>query len=251
MLVIFPFEVGVYERAGIPVEFVGHPLIDLIPRPEPRTEWLSDRGLDPAKPVVALLPGSRPNEVHRILPVLAEACGLIQREQPGVQFLVARAPSLPDELFASVGGSSSVTVIGDATDAVLDAADVVVTASGTATVQTALHGRPMVIVYRLSPATYAIGRSFVRVPHVGMVNLVAGRRVVPELIQSDCTAEAVARETVGLLADEARRARVREDLAVVRAALGGSGASGRAAEAVLRAARPRPRDGADGAFPVH
>jgi lipid-A-disaccharide synthase len=236
MLVIFPYEVDVYERAGVPVEFVGHPLIDAIPPPAPRERWLRSHGLDPSRPVVALLPGSRPNEVHRILPVLAEACRLVARDLAGIQFLVARAPSLADELFAPVAGARETTVITGATDAVLSAADAAVTASGTATVQTALHGRPMVIVYRLSPVTYAIGRSFVRVPHVGMVNLVAGRSVVPELIQSDCTAAAVAREIRSLLTDHARTSVMREDLAQVRAVLGGSGATSRAAAAVLRTA---------------
>jgi lipid-A-disaccharide synthase len=242
MLVIFPFEVGVYERAGVPVEFVGHPLVDVIPPSAPREPWLRSHGLDPSRPVVALLPGSRPNEVHRILPVLAEACRLVARALAGVQFVVARAPSLPDGLFAPVAGVPGATVIVEATDAVLSAADAAVTASGTATVQTALHGRPMVIVYRLSPVTYAIGRSFVRVPHVGMVNLVAGRSVVPELIQSDCTAAAVAREITSLLTDRARTAVMREDLAQVRAVLGGAGATSRAAAAVLRTAESGHRE---------
>jgi lipid-A-disaccharide synthase len=127
-----------------------------------------------------------------------------------------------------------------ATDQVLAAADAVVTASGTATVQTALHGRPMVIVYKLSPLTYALGRAFVRVEHFGMVNLIAGRKIVPELIQADCTPRAIADETVSLLTDTARSARMRADLDVVRARLGAGGASRRAAEAVLAAVRPGP-----------
>jgi lipid-A-disaccharide synthase len=124
-----------------------------------------------------------------------------------------------------------------ATDAVLAASDAVVTASGTATVQTALHGRPMVIVYRLSGLTYAIGKAFVKLPHYGMVNLIAGRPVVTELIQHDCTPTRLADEVVALLTDEARSARMRDDLAQVRTRLGGPGASRRAAQAVLAAAR--------------
>jgi lipid-A-disaccharide synthase len=121
------------------------------------------------------------------------------------------------------------------TDNALAASDVVLTASGTATIQAALHGRPMAILYKLSPLTYALGRRFVRVSSYGMVNLVAGRPIVPELIQSDCTADRIAREAISLLTDRARAEKMREDLAGVRSALGAPGASRRAAEAVLRA----------------
>ena len=232
MLVIFPFEVEIYERAGIPVEFVGHPLIDLARPSRPREAFLAANGLDPSRPMLALLPGSRPNEIRRILPVIEAARGTIARAVPGVQFLLARAPALSDSLFAGVRATSDVTIVTDATDDVLAIADAVVTASGTATVQTALHGKPMVIVYRLSAATYAIGRRLVRLPHVGMVNLVAGREVVPELIQGALTPDALAREAISLLTDRARSARIRADLADVRSRLGGAGASARAARAV-------------------
>jgi lipid-A-disaccharide synthase len=235
MLVIFPFEVDVYERAGVPVEFVGHPLVELASAPHPRDQWLRGRQLDPARPVLALLPGSRPNEVSRLLPVFAEALARIEQAVPGVQFIVARAPSLPDELFASIAPRASVTLVDRDTDAALAAADAVVTASGTATVQTAIHGKPMVIVYRLSGLTYAMGRRVVKVPHYGMVNLIAGRSIVPELIQHDCTPARVAEEAVSLLTDRGRAERMRADIADVRAKLGGAGASARAARAVLSA----------------
>jgi lipid-A-disaccharide synthase len=233
MLVIFPFEVEIYERAAIPVEFVGHPLVDLAHPSGSREAFLGRNGLDPSRPILALLPGSRPNEIRRILPVIEAARASIAQQVPGVQFLLARAPALSDGLFEAVGAAPDVTVVTGVTDDVLAAADAVVTASGTATVQTALHGKPMVIVYRLSPATYAIGRRLVRLPHVGMVNLVAQRAVVPELIQQALTPQALAREAVSLLTDTARAARMRTDLAEVRAKLGGAGASRRAARSVL------------------
>jgi lipid-A-disaccharide synthase len=243
MLVIFPFEQALYEQASVPVEFVGHPLVDLARASESRDEWMPRHGLDPSRPLVALLPGSRPNEVRRILPVLSRAIPLIAARVPGVQFVSARAPSLEDRLFAPLTAPrhrrAPVVVVDNATDNVLEAANVVVTASGTAPVQTALHGRPMVIVYRLAPLTYAIGRMVVRVPSYGMVNLVAGRRIVPELIQREFTPERVADETVSLLNDAGRVANVIRDLAEVRAALGGSGASRRAAAAVLAVASSR------------
>jgi lipid-A-disaccharide synthase len=237
MLVIFPFEAALYEKAGVPVEFVGHPLVDLAVAKRDRRTVLSAAGLDPDKRVVALLPGSRPNELREILPTLADAIPLIRRHVTDAQFLVARAPALPDALFSPLTpareAGAPVAIVEGATDDVLAAADVVVTASGTATVQTALHGRPMVIVYRLSPLTYAIGRAFVQVQTYGMVNLVAGRPIVPELIQSAFTAESVAKETVGLLTDPERAGDMRRGLAEVRTRLGGTGASTRAAAAVL------------------
>jgi len=242
VLVIFPFEEAVYQRAGVPVEFVGHPLVELIPTPAPREAVLREAGLAPDAPTVALLPGSRPNEIHNILPTLAAAARRVAAAVPRVQFLVARAPGLDGALFDPVapdrfdGGVRIASLEGRADD-VLAAADVVVTASGTATLQTALHDRAMVIVYRLPALEYAIFRPFVKVDTFGMVNLVAGRRVVPELIQGDFTPEAVTRETVSLLTDASRAAEVRAGLAEVRARLGGAGASRRAAEAVLAVAR--------------
>lgn len=238
MLVIFPFERAIYERAGVPVEFVGHPLIDLARPTERRDEFLAAHGLTSDRPVLAILPGSRPSELRHNLPVMAAAVPLIAREIPGLQVVVGRAPALEDQLFAPLGPVRAfgvpVRVVSGATDDVLASSDAVVTASGTATVQAALHGRPMVIVYRLSPLTYRIGRAFVRVGHYGMVNLVAGRVVVPELIQDAFTPAAVTREAVSLLTDAARAEAMRRDLADVRAKLGGPGASRRAAEAVLR-----------------
>jgi len=198
-------------------------------------------GLDPARPIVALLPGSRPNELHRMVPVLAAAVPRIASAVVGTQFLVARAPNLPDSYFLPFQGSGApVRIVEGATDDVLAASDAVITASGTATVQTALHGKPMVVVYRLSPVTYKLGKPLVRVSMYSMVNLVAGERVVEELIQERCTPENVAREAVDLLTNHERVADMKEHLAMVRDKLGGIGASGRAADAILEVARRQP-----------
>jgi lipid-A-disaccharide synthase len=148
---------------------------------------------------------------------------------------VARAPNLPDALFSPFL-STNVALVQDRTDDVLAASDVVITASGTATVQATLHERPMVVVYRLSPLTYRLGKPFLKVDTYAMTNLVAGRRVVCELIQAEFTPERVAEETVALLTDPERHARTREALRQVREQLGAPGASGRAAEAVLEVA---------------
>ena len=239
VLVIFPFEESIYREGNVPVEFVGHPLVDLAKPSAGREVFLAARGLVPSAPTVAMLPGSRPNEVARILPQLAEAAERIRAAVPAAQFVVARAPHLDDRLFNALRNRPSATIVvveGD-TDAVLASADVALTASGTATVQAALHDTPMVIVYRVSPLSYHLLRRLVTVETIGMVNLIAGERIVPELVQDAFTAEAVAREAVSMLTDPERAAHIRAGLARVRARLGGSGASRRAAEAIMRVVR--------------
>lgn len=243
VLVIFPFEASIYEAAGVPVQWVGHPMLDVVMAPEPRDRFLAQSGLDPAKPVVALLPGSRRNELREILPGLSSAAALIRERLADTQFIVARAPHLAGELFeplSRLAGAPAVMVDGRADD-VLAAADVALVASGTVTVQAALHECPMVVVYRLSNLTYRLGRPFVHVDTFAMVNLVAGRRVVPELIQDAFTPEAAAAEALRVLTDPAHAQRVRSDLREVKAALGGPGASRRAAEAVLEVGRRESR----------
>lgn len=237
VLVIFPFEAAMYEKGGVPVEFVGHPLIDLAKPSATRERFLAGRGLTPSAPTVAILPGSRPNEVSRILPGLAAAARLIRRDVPDAQFVIARAPHLDDDLFDAVraddAGARFTLVEGD-TDTVLVSADVALTASGTATVQAALHDTPMVVVYRMAPLSYQLARRLVRLDTIGMVNLIAGDKIVPELVQDAFTPDAVAREAISMLTDRDRAARIRAGLAIVRSRLGGPGASRRAAEAILR-----------------
>jgi lipid-A-disaccharide synthase len=242
ILVIFPFEPEVYRAAGTPVTFVGHPLVELTSAACPREAFLAGLGLDPRRPTLAVLPGSRPNEVREILPTVVAALPRIALRVPGLQVVVARAPALTDDLFSPLGTLTiPVTVVERRTDDVLASADAVITASGTATVQAAIHECPMVIVYRVAPLTYAIGRRFVHVDTFGMVNLVAGERVAVELIQDGFTADAVAGEAVRLLTDSDARQRAVAALREVKARLGGRGASRRAAEIVLETARSHAR----------
>jgi lipid-A-disaccharide synthase len=241
VLVIFPFEEDMYRRAAVPVEWVGHPLLDVTRVAEPREGFLRRVGLDPARPVVALLPGSRPNELRAILPGLMASVRLIRAELPGTQFLLARAPYLSDELFAGVSaaGDPPATIVESASDEVLASANLALLASGTATVQAALHECPMVVVYRVSPVTYKLGRPFLQVDTFAMVNLVAGRRVVPELMQDDFTPQAVAERALDLLRNPSAVDAMRRDLRDVKAKLGQRGASRRAAEAVVATATSR------------
>jgi lipid-A-disaccharide synthase len=233
ILVIFPFEEAIYREAGLPVEFVGHPLVELASASSTRSEFVSRHGLCSDAPIVAILPGSRANEVRRILPTLLDATDLISARVPGVQYVIARAGHLDDRLFDRVSGK---TIVEGETDAALGAADLALVASGTATVQAALHDTPMVVVYQLSPLTYALGRRFVKLDTFAMVNLIAGERIVPELIQDGFNPSAVAAAAIDILGDAGRAARMRAGLARVREKLGAPGASRRAAEAILQIA---------------
>ncbi len=232
MIVIFPFEEALYREAGVPVTFVGHPLVDLVHAAPDRAAFLTRLGLDPDRPVVAVLPGSRRQEIAHNLPPLRGALARLARQRPDVQFLLAVAPSL-DPAALDVGRQGlPLRLVQDQTHAVLGAASLALVASGTATVEAALLGTPMIVVYRLSPLTYALGRPLVRVPHFAMANLIAGERLVPELIQGEFTPERVAAEALAFLGDPARLAAMRAALGEVRGRLGPPGASSRAAEAV-------------------
>lgn len=238
VLVIFPFEERIYQDAGVDVRFVGHPLVDAARAGDSRSAFLAAHGLAPDAPTVALLPGSRRNEVEHTAPAFVAAMPLIRTRVPGVQFTVACASTIAEAQFAPLASAGAVLVRGRPDD-VIASADVAITASGTATVQCAMHERPMVVVYRLSPLTYRLGKRFVNVDMYAMPNLVAGERIVPELIQEDFTPERVAGEVVTLLTDRSRHAQMTEALRRVKAQLGSPGASARAAEAILDVASAR------------
>jgi lipid-A-disaccharide synthase len=233
MLVIFPFEEALYRDAGVPVSFVGHPLVDLVRPPTDPRGFLASLGLDPERPVIGILPGSRPSEIAHNTPPLRGAIDRLRARRPELQFLAAAAPALdPAGVSSALGGTP---VAEGQAHAVLSASILALVASGTATVEAALIGTPMIVVYRLAPLTYALGRPFVRVEHAAMANLIAGRRVVPELIQGEFTSDRVAAEALALLGDSDRRTAMRRDLLEIRQRLGRPGASDRAAEYVLSA----------------
>lgn len=237
MAVIFPFEVPFYEAAGLPAEFVGHPLMDHDDtRQRPAREEARRRlGLDADLRVVALLPGSRNSELGHNLPTLAKAAGQIRAQITNTHFVIPvastlRASDIEALWNTSGGGDAPLHITEEPAGVALAAADAAAVCSGTATLEAALAGVPSVVVYRLNPVTYFFGRMLVRVSHVGLVNLVAGRTVAPELIQKDFTPEAVTEEITRFLTDEARHREVVEGLAEVRERLGAAGASTRAAE---------------------
>jgi lipid-A-disaccharide synthase len=233
MKVVFPFEVDIYRKAGIDVEFVGHPLVEHISATMTREAFLGRHGLDPARKILGLFPGSRLQELERILPTLVLAAGRLQ-EELNVQPVLAVAPNLGAESFRPyLGPGTPIRLAEHATYDLMQYADAAVVTSGTATLETGWFGTPMVIVYRTSALSYAIGRMLVDLPYIGLVNIVAGRKVVPELLQSDMTADRVAEEVRPYLEDPSRAEDLRRDLAVVRTKLGTPGASDRVASAVV------------------
>ena len=222
MAVIFPFEVDFYRRAGVPVTFVGHPLLEE-PIPHPAREaWCAQHGLEPPRPLVALLPGSRESEIERLLPAMLEAARRLRERLPAVQFVLPRAATLPEaairERVAEAGVEVTVTA-GESRQA-MAVADAVLVASGTATLEVALAGTPMVIIYRVAPLTAWLMRRLLKIEHVGLCNIAAGTRVVPELLQEEATPDRMAAELARYLEepDHARTTRAR--LGEVAARLG-------------------------------
>ncbi|MBZ5703323.1 MAG: lipid-A-disaccharide synthase [Acidobacteriia bacterium] len=240
-LCIFPFEEKFFGDAGVPVEFIGHPLVGEVRAAQSREAFCRSHGLDAARPIVTLLPGSRSSEMARHLPVLREACALIRQSVPAAQFVLAAAPESDCEaLRRGWPREFPLRVVEGQTYDAMAAADAAIVSSGTATVEAALLDAPMVVIYRVSALTALLAKPFVRTPFFSMVNLIAGRRVVPELIQKDCTPQRVAHEVLRLLQQDAARAELRRGLAEVRERLGPPGAIERAADAIVRMLRAKP-----------
>jgi len=231
-LCIFPFEQDWYRARGVPADFIGHPLVGNVGAKRSRAEFAAFFGLDPAKPIVAVLPGSRAGEISHHMPPLVQSCHLIAKSHP-VQFVLALAPGMGASQVASyLKPEVPLHVVEDATYDALGAADVAIVSSGTATVEAALMDTPMIVVYRLAPVTAAIARWLVRTPMFAMVNLIAGKRVVPELVQKDFTPSRVGDEVIRLLDSPEARAEMRRGLASVREKLGPPGAIERAADII-------------------
>lgn len=236
VLAVFPFEVALYQEAGVPVEFVGHPILDVLP---PYDRAQARTGLArPDEPLLGLLPGSREAEIRRHLDLLLKAARLVRAEEPRARLAVARAPTVSRTAIEGRVAASGleVAVLHGEAHRLMAAADLVLTASGTATLEAACYGTPMVVLYRLSWPTYLLARLLVRgVGHVSLPNILAGREVVPELLQARATPGRLARAALTLLHDGATRQAQTSALAEVRGRLGPAGAGERAARAVLRA----------------
>jgi len=243
VVVILPFEKPLYDRAGVPCTFVGHPILDAVAPHYDRTALRARFGVTDDERVIALLPGSRSHEVQVLLPILIEAAEKLMRRNPQTKFILAQASTIHDNLVQPLLARSTapIVVAKEQANEVMASSDLILVASGTATLQAAVVGTPMVLCYRTTPLTFLIAsavlRFVVRVKWIGLVNLVADRTVVPELVQSSATTQRLYEEAVRILEDRVAYDAMRRDLAAVRAALGEPGASARAAEVVLAACR--------------
>ncbi len=227
MAVIFPFEMPLYEKAGIDAAYVGHPLLDTVRADGSVSEIRRRLGLAPERRTIALLPGSRQGEIDRLLDPMLRAADILRMKLPDLQFVLPLADTLPEELLRSLTEASAVPVhlIRRDTYGVIAASDAAIVASGTATLETALLGIPMVIVYKVSPLTYPFARLVIRIDHIGLPNIVAGRTIVPELIQGAASPERIAEEVLPLLMDHRRRETMTDAFREVREKLGTGGAA--------------------------
>jgi lipid-A-disaccharide synthase len=231
-LCIFPFEEQWYRARGVKADFIGHPLVGNVAAKRTRAEFAATWGLNASIPIIALLPGSRSGEIAHHMPTLMQACRLIQKDRE-VQFVLAVAQGVNrSQINQHLMPQVAMQVVEDATYDALGAADLSIVSSGTATVEAALMDAPMIVVYRLAPLTAAIARVLVRTPMFAMVNLIAGKRVVPELVQKDFTPARLASEVIRLLDSPDAWAEMRRGLAEVREKLGPPGAVERAADLI-------------------
>ena len=236
MVVILPFEVEFYRRHQMEVDFVGHPLLDIV-KPALDDEYFYKHfEIDRSRPVVGLFPGSRWQEVNRLMPSIIDAAGRLEEKIPGIQFVLPLAPTIDRrcvEAFIHPTGLN-IKVIEDGTHDTMKAAHAVIAASGTVTLEAAIMGVPMIIVYKVSRLSYLVGKIMVRVSHIGLVNLVAGRRIVPELVQEEVNGRRIAEEVHKIIADEKYSRTMKNELEGVKNRLGGPGASARTAEIVCQ-----------------
>lgn len=239
MAVVFPFETALFQTAGLPTEFVGHPLLEgLRPQLTPET-FFSKYQLNPAPPLLGLLPGSRREEIVRLLPDMLATASLLRRSIPDLQIAVAMAPNLPETFYRAWVKDETVRLIANATYEVMRDSRACLVCSGTATLETACFATPLVVVYRISRLSYEIGKRLVKLPYIGLVNVVAGTKIAPEFIQHDFTPERVAPVLEKFLLDAAHRVTVKHALAEVRTKLGEPGASRRVAEMILQLGEPQ------------
>ena len=235
MLVIFEFEKTFYKKYNMDVAFVGHPLMDSAKPKQSKEDFLKASPLDPFKTTIGLLPGSREKEVERHLPVMIQAAQRLHKQFAMMQFLIIKAPSLPNKAIESY--TKDLKIPFDITTQHVDginACDICMVASGTATLETAILGKPMVVIYKTSFLTWLIAKWVVRIQNIGLVNVVAQKRVVPECIQFDATGKKIAEEIKTIFTDDQRTAKIKEDLLAVKKSLGSGGASDHAADEILK-----------------
>ncbi len=235
MAVILPFEVETYRQKGFTVNYVGHPLLDMVKTNYALKESRKKFGLDESKTAIAILPGSRLSEIKQLMPELLKAAAILKNKIPEMQFVIPLADTLEEKDLTDMmtGSRLDVKVISGHTYDVVSCADLALVASGTATLETALLKIPMIIVYKISLLSYFIGRLFVHVKHIGLVNIIAGKTVVPELIQNDACGARIAEEALAILNNRARQRAMISELETIRARLGEPGAAIKTAKLAL------------------
>jgi lipid-A-disaccharide synthase len=231
MVVILPFEEPIYRKAGVKVSFVGHPLLDLV-KVENRGELLGSSGSEgEPRPLVGLLPGSREGELAKLLPVMLDSGAILAARIPQIHFLLPLAPTIGrEQVYPHLRNRDlPLTIVENNTHTAIERCDLLIAASGTVTLEAAILGTPVVVIYKVNPLTYWLGKQLIRVKHVSLANLVAGELLAPELLQSQARPERIAQEALSILGDEKRQAWIRKRLLDVRANLGSPGASEKAA----------------------
>ena len=232
MIVFFEFEKAFYARHNFPVDFVGHPLLDIVKLTIEKDAFLKAHGLSPEKTIIALLPGSRAQEIKHILPVMLASAVMIQEKIPQAQFIIAKAPQVSVEGYLEKS-KLPVKIIEGKTYECLQAADFALVCSGTATLETAIIGTPFAVIYRMGLLNYLLYRPQVKIPYIGMANIVAGRKIVPEFIQHKATASAISHTVVDILKNPSLLSQMKIELSQAKESLGAPGASIRAARIIL------------------
>ena len=236
MLVLFRFEQDFYASRGVRVDFVGHPLMDTLDQPMDKSKFLKKHGLEEAKLMIGLLPGSRQNEINALLPIMLAAADILRKEFAAIQFLVLKAHTIERPLLERYCRNAACRpkIIDAQTREGINACHLCIVASGTATLETAILEKPMVIVYKTSLPTWLMAKLLVKIPCIGLVNVVAGRKIVPECLQFQATPEHVASELRKIVTDKTAAAVIKKNLRDVKNLLGPPGASRRAAAIIYR-----------------
>lgn len=236
MIVIFGFEEELYKEAGVKVSFVGHPFLDIVKPEWKKEETIKHLHLNHHTVKIALLPGSRQKEVERHLPVMLKSAEIIKKSMPDTEFILSKRKEIPHEIYNRITSSSSIKPhsLDNRPYEIMDVSDMVIISSGSATLETAIMGKPMVIIYKTSFLTWLLAKNLIKIPNIGLVNVVAGKKIVPELIQFQATGKNIAQETLQILTNPKTNHEIKENLQKVKYSLGETGAINRAAHIILK-----------------
>ncbi len=240
MIVIFGFEESLYKEAGVKVSFVGHPFLDIVKPVWKKEETIKISHMKHDSIKIVLMPGSRKKEIEKHLPSMLRSCEIIKNKIPNAEFIISRIKELDQRLYDKIVRRSKIKThsLENKPYEVMDIADLVIVSSGSATLEVAIMEKPMVIIYKTSFLTWLLAKNLIKIPDIGLVNIVAGQRIVPELVQFEVTPENIARESLGILNDHKRIHEIKENLRKVKSKLGETGASSRASHIIHKFLNP-------------